>query len=464
MHPTASVFKSTIIMKVSAAVLVGCVALAATADVVSGAVQTKPGNKLETAAAASDEIEAVSSTGNHEAKKKKKRAGHRALRGADAEGAKAAKKHHKKRSLKKHNKAQGGHTGNGGGGAGNENRAYTYTAAAVNNNKKQQQQEEAANNANAPYVNNKYDYLDRYSAYLTPKQLEQLRNNNANNNPPASSNQNQETNVGGAESDDYDAVVVSTPSYSSSYTQTAAVQQPQRPVQQQQLQRPAATTTTPYVSTLDLNRGEDANGQGQEALNRGFEKEAPIAGYDAATGYGSTGNGGNANANGSGALDTPLSSSARPYVQTTEWKPIDKSVWVEHYVPGVGNNPNTPPTGSTNSNIGFPNRNPGLTTGGGSANANRIPASSAPCNGANPNAAATQPIQTIFENWLWGTCSTTAGGCRPGSCCLIRPGMGGACVSFDEICEPGQSASEGDCPYSWITSDKCACDSPISSF
>ena len=445
-------------MKVSAAVLVGCVALAATADVVSGAVQTKPGNKLETAAAASDEIEAVSSTGNHEAKKKK-RAGHRALRGGDAEAAKAAKKHNAKKNQKKRSlKAEKGAPPPPP--PANENRAYTYTTAAAannNNNKKQQQQQQAANNANAPYVNNKYDYLDRYSAYLTPKQLEQLRNNN----PPAppASNQNQETNVGGAESDDYDAVVVSAPSYSSSYTQTAAVQQPQRPVQQQQ-QRPAATTTTPYVSTLDLNRGSDANGEGQEALNRGFEKEAPIAGYDAATGYGSTGNGGNANANGSGALDTtPSSSSARPYVQTTEWKPIDKSVWVEHYVPGVGNNPNTPPTGSTNSNIGFPNRNPGLTTGGGSANANRIPASSAPCNGANPNAAPTQPIQTIFENWLWGTCSTTAGGCRPGSCCLIRPGMGGACVSFDEICEPGQSASEGDCPYSWITSDKCACDS-----
>ena len=454
-------------MKVSAAVLVGCVALAAsTADVVSGATAPhdhgKPGNKkLETTAAASDEIEgAVSSTGNHEAKKmKKKRAGHRALRGGDAEAAKAAKKHNAKKNQKKRSlKAEKGAPPPPPPPPANENRAYTYTtaAAANNNNKKQQQQQQAASNANAPYVNNKYDYLDRYSAYLTPKQLEQLRNNN----PPAppASNQNQETNVGGAESDDYDAVVVSAPSYSSSYTQTAAVQQPQRPVQQQ---RPAATTTTPYVSTLDLNRGEDANGPNLDSLNRNFEPEAPIAGYDAATGYGSTGNGGNANANGSGALDTtPSSSPARPYVQTTEWKPIDKSVWVEHYVPGVGNNPNTPPTGSTNSNIGFPNRNPGLTTGGGSANANRIPASSAPCNGANPNAAPTQSIQTIWDNTLWGTCSTTAGGCRPGSCCLIHPTFGrGACVSFDEICEPGQSASEGDCPYSWITSDKCACDS-----
>ena len=88
----------------TAAVLVGCVALAATAtaDVVSGAaVQrgTKPGNR-------SDEIEAVSSAGNerHHHHSTKKRAGRRALRGAyaDGEGAKAAKiyTHNKKRSLK----------------------------------------------------------------------------------------------------------------------------------------------------------------------------------------------------------------------------------------------------------------------------------------------------------------------------------------------------------------------------
>lgn len=451
-------------MKVSrtAAVLVGCCALAATADVVGAARTGKPG-KMETAS----DIESTGAADKHPNQaQKKKRAGNRnrALRGghaghanaraATAQNGKTAKthgdrtkknarnnKHKKKRSLKSSKGAGGNAGGNG------NNRAFTTPTAnggqAVDS---------------TPYVNNKYDYLDRYSAYLTPEQLQKLRTNT-----PAVPPADQETNVGGAE----EAVVVSTPagsvsrpagttipsSYSSSYTQTAAVQQ--------------GPATTPYVSTLlnrqdfgddsndDNERGYDATGTGNaEALNRGFEAEAPIAGYNPATGYGSTGtNGGNgnANANGSGALDA----TTRPIVQTTEWRPIDKSVWVEHYVPGVGNGPNNSNGATTSS---FPNRNPSLSTGGGSANANRIPATAAPCNGANPTAAPSQGIQHVFENTLWGTCSTTEDGCQPGSCCLFHPTFnGGACVPFAEICEPGEQPGEGDCPYPWMTSNRCRC-------
>ena len=460
-------------MKVSrtAAVLVGCSVLAATstaADVPVGAAIAGTGGKPGKMKAASDmESTTVSagkaSNGNGHHRGKTKRAGNRALRGghADAaEGGKAAKthggdrpktNHRKKRSLKssKSSSPGNGSTGNGGGNGGN-NRAYTAYAA------------NGQMVDNTPYVNNKYDYLDRYSAHLTPEQLQRLRTNN--NTPPA----DQETNVGGAE--DPAAVVstasatAATSSYSASYTQTAAVQQ-------------SGPATTPYVSTFsredgdsnDNERGYDATATGNaDALNRGFEAEASIANYDPSTGYGSTGNNGgttgdgNTNGNGGGALDT--STPARPIVQTTEWKPIDKSVWVQHYVPGVGSGPNNSNknTAASSSTTTFPNRNPSLSTGGGSANsmtANRIPASAAPCNGANPSAAPSQGIQHVFESTLWGTCTTTENGCRPGSCCLYHPTFNrGACVAFAEICQPGERPGEkGDCPYPWMTSNLCRC-------
>lgn len=462
-------------MKVShtAAVLVGCSVLAATstADVPVGAAGTggKPG-KMETAS----DMEPTAVSGG--AAGKKKRAGSRALRGghagparaADAEGGKTAKTHggidrtktnRKKRSLKSSKSSSPGNGGGGGNGGGNgDNRAYT---AAANGQMVD----------NTPYVNYKYDYLDRYSAYLTPEQLQKLRTTTTNNNTPP---RDQETNVGGAEEAAFIATApagttATATSSHSSHTQTAAVQQ-------------SGPATTPYVSTLnrqdggqpddsnDNERGYDATASGNaDALNRGFEAEAeaPIAGYDPSTGYGSTGsNGGtgnanaNTNGNGSGALDTS-STPARPIVQTTEWRPIDKSVWVEHYVPGVGSGPN-----NSNNNNGatttFPNRNPSLSTGGGSANsnltANRISASSAPCDGANPTASPSQGIQHVFEYTLWGTCSTTENGCRPGSCCLFHPTFHrGACVPFTEICESGERPGQGDCPYPWMTSNLCRC-------
>ena len=158
-------------MKVSrtAAVLVGCSVLAATstADVPVGAAGTggRPG-KMETAS----DIESATASGG--AAGKKRRAGSRALRGghagparaADAEGGKTAKTHggidrtktnRKKRSLKSSKSSSpgnGGGGGNGGNGGGNgDNRAYT---AAANGQMVD----------NTPYVNKKYDYLDRYSA------------------------------------------------------------------------------------------------------------------------------------------------------------------------------------------------------------------------------------------------------------------------------------------------------------
>ena len=87
-----------------------------------------------------------------------------------------------------------------------------------------------------------------------------------------------------------------------------------------------------------------------------------------------------------------------------------------------------------------------------------ISATSAPCDGANPSAAPSQGIQHVFEDALWGTCSTTENGCNPGSCCLFHPTFNrGACVPFAEICEPGEQPGEGDCPYPWMTSNLCRC-------
>mmetsp|Transcript_13618 Transcript_13618/g.39023 ORF Transcript_13618/g.39023 Transcript_13618/m.39023 type:complete len:391 (+) Transcript_13618:482-1654(+) len=341
-------------------------------------------------------------------------------------------------------------------------------------NKNANQAAAGGNGNNTPYVNNKYDYLDRYSAYLTPEQLQRLRTNPGN---PSTAEQD-ETDVGGTE----EAIITTAPA------------------------RPAATTTattttvtgTPYVPSLnrqddgadedfnsnedldlDLNRMSDATGTANAAndpdaaLNRGFEPEAPVAGYNPETGYGTTGTGGDANANANasgGALDA-----ARPIVQTTAWKPIQEDVWVEHYVPGVGvgvgansnpSNANPSNTGGGSASAAFPNRNPSVNTNpNGNPNANpnasnRIPATSGPCNGANPTAPPSLGIQHAFENVLWGSCTTTEGGCAPGDCCLYHPTFGGgACVPYDEICEPGETpgGANGGCPYGWMTSDRCLC-------
>jgi hypothetical protein len=96
------------------------------------------------------------------------------------------------------------------------------------------------------------------------------------------------------------------------------------------------------------------------------------------------------------------------------------------------------------------------------AASNRIPVEDAPCDGTNTAKSPSQGIQYIFEHpWGpggWGSCTTTQQGCPPGECCLYHPTFGGgACVPFSEICEVGETPGTGDCPYPWMTSDKCLC-------
>ena len=378
----------------------------------------------------------------------------RALRGGADHGKTAKKKPQetKKRALKAKDEASSDE------GTGGENRAFTTGPASTsyNNQAVASTYQQGSNNA---YANNKYGYLDRYAGYLTQEQLEKLRNPgsaSASSDDPVEA----ETNVGGTEA----AVptTVASPARpvttaSSSYTQTAAT---------------APASNTAYVSAPELNRMSDADSNA-DALNRNHEAEAPIANYDATTGYGVVGSSSNANTN-SNAGQQPV-----PSVQTTAWKPITQDTWVEHYVPGVPQRPawdtgdsastwankpsNAGGTSSASANAHgsyspFPNRNPSTNE----AASNRIPVEDAPCDGTNTSKSPSRGIQSIFENpWGpggWGSCATTQAGCRPGECCLYHPTFGGgACVPFSEICEVGETPGTGDCPYPWMTSDKCLC-------
>ena len=409
----------------------------------------------------------------------------RALRGGADHGKTAKKKHPetKKRALKAKDEASSDEaTGTGG-----ENRAFTTGATASTRYNNQAVASTYQQGSNAGYGNNKYGYLDRYEQYLTPEQLERLRNPGAA--AAAAAGSDDEEDVGGTEQPAQARPVPTTavasparpvPTASSSYTQTAATE-PQVP-------------NTVYVSAPELNRMSEA-GPGADALNRNpLEAEAPIQEYDETTGYGVVGsssssnansnaNGANTNSNG-GALNRqqPV-----PAVQTTAWKPITQDVWVEHHVPGVPTRPawdtgDSAATWSNNagankpSNAGgtsaasansagayVPNRNPSVNA----AASNRIPVVDAPCDGTNTSKSPSPGIEHIFRNpGIWGSCANTQSDCPPGECCFGGSGFGGgagACIPFSEICEPGETPGSGDCPYPWMTSDRCLCggDDPL---
>ena len=428
------------------------------------------------AASASADVKTETEAGNNSNKNG------RALRGGADHGPKTAKKkpqETKKRALKAKDEAS---TDEGTTGTGGENRAFATGATASTSYNNQAVASTYQQGSNAGYGNNKYGYLDRYEQYLTPEQLERLRNPGAAAAAAAAAGSDDEEDVGGTEQPAQARPVpttvasparpVTTASSSYQYTQTAATK-PQQPV-----------PNTVYVSAPELNRASEA-GPAAGALNRNpLEAEAPIQEYDETTGYGVVGSSStnaNFNTNG-GALNRqqPV-----PAVQTTAWKPITQDVWVEHHVPGVptrpawdtgdsaatwSNNANKPSNAggtsaaSANSAGSYvPNRNPSTNA----AASNRIPVADAPCDGTNTAKSPSPGIEHIFRNpGIWGSCANTQSDCPPGECCFGGSGFGGgagACIPFSEICEPGETPGSGDCPYPWMTSDRCLCggDDPL---
>lgn len=423
-----------------------------------------------------------------EAGKNSNKNGQRALRGGADQGKTAKKKHPetKKRALKAKDEASSDEaTGTGTGG---ENRAFTTGATASTRYNNQAVASTYQQGSNAGYGNNKYGYLDRYEQYLTPEQLERLRNPGAA--AAAATGSDDEEDVGGTEQPVQTRPVpttvasparpVTTASSSYQYTQTAATE-PQQQV-----------PNTVYVSAPELNRASEA-GPAAGALNRNpLEAEAPIQEYDETTGYGVVGSSSNANANSNANVANTNSNGGAlnrqqpvPAVQTTAWKPITQDVWVEHHVPGVptrpawdtgdsaatwSNNANKPSNAggtsaaSANSAGSYvPNRNPSANA----AASNRIPVADAPCDGTNTAKSPSPGIEHVFSNrWDrfvgWGSCANTRSDCPPGECCFASD-WGAACIPFSEICEPGETPGSGDCPYPWMTSDRCLCggDDPL---
>ena len=434
------------------------------------------------AASASADVKTETEAGNNSNKNG------RALRGGADHGPKTAKKkpqETKKRALKAKDEAS---TDEGTTGTGGENRAFTTGATASTRYNNQAVASTYQQGSNAGYGNNKYGYLDRYEQSLTAEQLERLRNPGAA--AAAATGSDDEEDVGGTEQPAQARPVpttvasparpVTTASSSYQYTQTAATK-PQQPV-----------PNTVYVSAPELNRASEA-GPAAGALNRNpLEAEAPIQEYDETTGYGVVGSSStNANSNAGANTNTNSNGGALnrqqpvPAVQTTAWKPITQDVWVEHHVPGVptrpawdtgdsaatwSNNANKPSNAggtsaaSANSAGSYvPNRNPSANA----AASNRIPVADAPCDGTNTSKSPSPGIEHVFSNrWDrfvgWGSCANTRSDCPPGECCFASD-WGAACIPFSEICEPGETPGSGDCPYPWMTSDRCLCggDDPL---